>query len=465
MQSVLSKISPHIRTICQSIMLSVALCLAPVMVAASETQAKIEHNAQHLGVASCSSSTCHGSVKEFADSNVLQNEFRTWFEKDPHAQAYNTLLTAQSQEIAQKLGLESAHTADMCLGCHSDLVAAPQRGTEFRLEDGVGCESCHGGAEHYLKSHTFKNHADNLKAGLRKTEDPTIRGKLCVSCHVGEDANRRITHTIMGAGHPRLSIELNTFSSIQPAHYRVDSDYIDRKGPVNELHMWAAGQVVAASQLLHNLESSPRSGLFPELAHMDCLTCHQSMRKLTWSPDPVTQLRPGALRYQDAHLMMSYRISNVVAPDIAPDLLTAIKKFLRSATKLSDFETTHSPLLAHLQTLQRRLNERPINSAQGMALVNNLLEYGVESGHNSYASAEQLVMGLNSLLRVISTTNLNNANRQPLAKQINRLFDTVAAPEHYNARQFVAQLKRMQQLSSVSVNAIPGEQSTPLISP
>ena len=303
MPTILSKKTSHLRTICQLLGLCISIIVA-IATDASETK--------HLGVASCSSSTCHGSTVSFADSNVLRNEFRVWYEQDPHAQAYQTLLTPESQEISRKLGIEAAHKADICLDCHTDFVPVTQRGTEFDLADGVGCEACHGGAENYLSSHTLKNHKDNLNKGLRKTEDPIVRGEICVSCHIGDHPTRQITHTIMGAGHPRLSFELNTFSKIQPAHFNVDNDYTDRKGSVNELSLWASGQVVAAKQLLHNLKSSPRSGLFPEFAHMDCLGCHQSMKKITWTKDPITQLRPGALRYQDAHLMMSYHIARVL---------------------------------------------------------------------------------------------------------------------------------------------------------
>jgi len=33
----------------------------------------------------------------------------------------------------------------------------------------------------------------------------------------------------MGAGHSRLAFELDTFTILQPAHFRVDEDYIERK--------------------------------------------------------------------------------------------------------------------------------------------------------------------------------------------------------------------------------------------
>lgn len=414
---------------------------------AQQTAEGVDSEPAHLGVASCSASTCHGSTVPFADSNVLQNEFRTWYELDPHARAYQTLLTDESAKIASKLGIESAESADMCLTCHADNVAVEKRGADFRIKDGVGCEACHGGAESYLKSHTLQSHIDNLSAGLRKTEDPLVRGKLCVTCHVGGQQSRQITHQIMGAGHPRLSFELNTFSSIQPAHYAIDQDYIARKGDISAISVWAMGQVVAAEQLLHNVIAKPRAGLFPELSHMDCLACHQSMSNITWAPDAITQLPSGTLRYQDAHLLSSYRIASVMAPELAPDMLTSIRAFLRHGASQQDPSALVQPLLMQLSDLQSQLSKTAISSAQGYQLVSALVDYGVESGHHSYASAEQLVMGLNSLFNALSQTqsqsNFDEQTKQQLVPIVNTLFTTVADPEKYDAANFMRQLKRI----------------------
>ena len=104
-----------------------------------------QDNKEHLGVASCAASMCHGSVIPREGSDVLQNEYIIWSRADAHSQAFQTLLSAESKKIANKLGLENATTASVCLDCHSDNVTANQRGEKFQISDGVGCESCHGG--------------------------------------------------------------------------------------------------------------------------------------------------------------------------------------------------------------------------------------------------------------------------------------------------------------------------------
>ena len=81
----------------------------------------------HLGVASCAGSSCHGALEPWTNSTVLQNEYILWEEEDPHSGAYKTLLTDESQRIAQNLGLGRAEDADMCLDCHADNVPVERR--------------------------------------------------------------------------------------------------------------------------------------------------------------------------------------------------------------------------------------------------------------------------------------------------------------------------------------------------
>ena len=65
---------------------------SPVAFSADHALPK-DGDAVHLGVASCASSTCHGAVQPFRDSNVMQNEFSIWQNEDPHNGAYKILLS------------------------------------------------------------------------------------------------------------------------------------------------------------------------------------------------------------------------------------------------------------------------------------------------------------------------------------------------------------------------------------
>ncbi len=418
-------------------------CCLLLLTSVSSTFAQTSQLPKHLGVESCATSTCHGSTVAFADSNVLQNEFRTWNEQDPHARAYKTLLSDESLKIARNLGLASADTSELCLGCHTDNVPASQQGDGFKVSDGIGCEACHGGAENYIESHTNANHQENLTAGLNATERPSVRAELCVSCHVGNHSDRKITHTIMGAGHPRLSFELNTFTSIQPAHYQIDDDYIDRKGDHSELQVWAIGQLVASVQMLNNIEKFPRSGLFPELAHMDCLGCHQPMSKIDWAPNPLTKLAPGELRYNDAHLAMSYQLAKTVSTRLANELLANTQAFVNNGVSQRNTKQLVARLRDNINTVRASLESTPLSPAQGQQILDNLINSGLSASHQGYASAEQSAMAINSVVRVLHSTQGDTANRENLLRGIELMFGAVDDAHAYKADAFVAGLRKI----------------------
>ncbi|MCK5356482.1 MAG: hypothetical protein KAJ63_15305, partial [Methyloprofundus sp.] len=230
----------------------------------------------HLGVATCSGSTCHGASEPFTTSTVLQNEYITWQREDKHSNAFKVLYNDDSKRMARNLGLKSAHTAKICLDCHTDNVAKTNRGKRFQLSDGVGCEACHGGAGKYLGLHVsgIATHAENIASGLYPSENPIQRAKLCLSCHLGTQ-NKFATHRIMGAGHPRIGFELDTYTATAPAHYKIDKDYRERKVVWSHARTWAVGQAMAVQQYL-TLISSPKrleNGLFPELSLFECYAC------------------------------------------------------------------------------------------------------------------------------------------------------------------------------------------------
>jgi len=233
-----------------------ALGLAAAALAAQAADAPAlpyEAKAMHLGVVNCASSLCHGSISEWKGSNVLQNEYVTWSRVDKHAlRANQVLLNDRSRRIAANLGLKQpAHEAKICVDCHGHNPPAERRGERFKASDGISCEACHGPSENWIKSHVAPGatHEQNVRNGLYPTEDPVALARLCLSCHFG-NKDKFVTHRIMGAGHPRLSFELDTFTQTQPPHFVVDEDWRSRKGRWDGVRVWAIGQALAAQESL-----------------------------------------------------------------------------------------------------------------------------------------------------------------------------------------------------------------------
>src|SRR5690242_13261821 len=176
--------------------------VAGVMLAFLATSARAESPTPepiHLGVASCAGSNCHGASERPTGSSVAGNEYIIWSKRDKHRQAYTVLLEERAIRMARAIGLPDAANQKLCLDCHADNVPAEQRGRQFQLADGVGCEACHGGASNWLGRHiSGATHRDNLAAGLYPTEQPVARAEKCLGCHVG-DATRFVDHRLYGA--------------------------------------------------------------------------------------------------------------------------------------------------------------------------------------------------------------------------------------------------------------------------
>src|SRR5262245_54719792 len=234
--------------------------------------------AKFLGAASCSASACHGGS---GPRGARLSEYTTWIAHDPHARAYDSLLEEPSLAIAKRLGIPAAHQETLCLKCHALPEYQPGAMTpRFRVEDGVGCESCHGPAqrwvnEHYRQSWRAKPTAEKTALGMRDTKSLAARAQACVRCHVGSPG-MDVNHDLIAAGHPPLRFEFAAFHANQPRHW----DHAkDRSMPDFEARAWSVGQVVSAEAACHLL--AERAGNahrhWPEFGESDCAACHHKL--------------------------------------------------------------------------------------------------------------------------------------------------------------------------------------------
>ena len=141
-----------------SVMLAV-LCLGFV----STVGAADEH--KFIGAKKCK--MCH------------KDQFATWSSK-AHSKAFATLGSDESKKIAAEKGIEDAQKDPGCLSCHATAagVDAKLLGKGFSMEEGVGCEACHGAGNDYKSGKVMKDHAASVAAGLVE-----INEKTCTVCH------------------------------------------------------------------------------------------------------------------------------------------------------------------------------------------------------------------------------------------------------------------------------------------
>jgi hypothetical protein len=392
---------------------------------------------KHLGVATCSSSVCHGNVKSTSNYDVQLNEYVTWAHNDTHAKAYSVLLNERSRAMAAKLGLPAAQTAKICLDCHADNVPQAMRGREFNLTDGIGCETCHGGAEGWLESHTSKQmtYEDNLKRGMFPTANIGPRAMLCVSCHVG-NSDKFASHRIMGAGHPRLSFELDTFLALMPPHHQVDRDYATRKPTYSRTAAWAYGQVESARAQVQLVQQHfARDGAtFPELALFSCHSCHESsMHRLDWARGLTTIGNPpGSVPLNDGHVRMALIVARQSDPAAARELLS-LDQALQEASGESRERVREisGRLEAVLRQLQGTLEQRKWSASEQVNLLASVLDLGARREYRDYISAEQAVMAIELIM-----IDLGSADRH--RARLDALYRLVDNDETYRSDQFVA---------------------------
>ncbi len=125
---------------------------------------------KYVGVSKCK--TCH-KIKKYG------NQYGIW-EKGPHANAFKVLASEQSLKIAKEMGIEDPQKSEKCLTCHVTAfgVADSMKAKTFTMEEGIGCESCHGAGADYLMMSTMKNVEKAIASGLIFPTEET-----CLTCH------------------------------------------------------------------------------------------------------------------------------------------------------------------------------------------------------------------------------------------------------------------------------------------
>jgi hypothetical protein len=397
---------------------------------------------RHEGVASCASSLCHGAIRPPANSPLAMNEYILWSHQDRHAKSYQALLSERGRAIASRLGLPAAESARVCLDCHADNVPAAQRGARFLLTDGVGCEACHGGAEHWIASHVAAKatYPEDVSHGMYPCANLGERALLCASCHVG-NSDKWATHTMMAAGHPRLGFELDTYLALEPPHYTVDASYRRRKPAFNHAQTWAAGQLAFSVTELDVLQGAGlrTAGVFPELAFFSCTACHNSdLERPEGRRRSMTSLTvPGTVPLNDAYWRMSYLIARVLDPEVGARVLTLTQALQHAILESRDkLASTARDLSVALRAVQRRSLSSGWDSAQTTRVLQSVLQMGSQGEFRDYLGAEQAVMATELLL-------IDSGRAAQLRPQLDTLYRLLKSVDGYRSAEFIDALKSL----------------------
>ncbi len=125
---------------------------------------------EYTGVQACAE--CHKGP-------MMGYQFSNW-RQSGHAKAYARLATPKAYEIAGAEGITgNPQESTECLRCHttSGGTGAAARETYF-LDEGVGCEACHGPGSEYQFEAVMMDRQAALAAGLKEANRDT-----CLTCH------------------------------------------------------------------------------------------------------------------------------------------------------------------------------------------------------------------------------------------------------------------------------------------
>jgi hypothetical protein len=281
------------------------------------------------------------------------------------------------------------------------------------------------------------------------TDTIESRARMCMSCHLGSAASDQyVTHRIMGAGHPRLSFELELFTSLQ-MHHVEDADYATRKPLQSRARVWAIGQAVAARTTVDLFLRSERgrTGIFPELTFYDCHACHRPITdkpdyRSRWRPNPARGIGPGAATFNDANLLVLAGAARAFAPSLADDLAARAKAFHESMQGPADARTRAGEALsATLSQLVRAFNAAAINADRADVALRAVVDGAQAERYTSYAAAEQAVMAIDSLTRSGADMGGARAARaQRLRGPIDAAYRAVSDPNAYDVEAFKSAL-------------------------
>lgn len=405
---------------------------------------------EHVSLSSCANGICHGAAEpstgDAGAPKILGNEYLSRV-LDPHFRATTVLQSALSAEIVAAVAPgKKATQLSLCLDCHMSDANAVRRGILDR-EDGISCQSCHGPAGGWWKSH-FQDgwdHQQSVAAGLVDLRNVRTRAKTCFGCHLGS-GSRQVDHRLIAAGHPVLTFELDNYTEQKEVrHWLPDSVRTSRDGrrPSHGIPAWATGQLEAfrASLDLMVARAQRAEGPFPDYAELACSSCHHEIGDASWRKTPGWRYRGGLPPFSSARWLVLRELLRVVFPaelaGIEPKVEALAEEVGRAGDRgrivelAKELEAELGKLSGKTATL--RLGEKKLREIL-KAMAARSQEIAADP-----AAARQAALTAHSL-----TTELlihdRRAVRSGLLPKVDQLFNLLEAPGKLDRERFAATL-------------------------
>lgn len=412
----------------------------------------------YMGAVSCAGSSCHGSPQPIQNSNVLQNEYDTWFHaKAPtHVKAFDVLLLPRSQRIARNMHLSApAEKSKICLDCHALNVPKNKLAGNVEITDGVSCESCHGPAGGWRAQHFQSgwSHAESVKNGMIDLRDLHKRDQLCLSCHMG-DATRQVDHELIAAGHPILTFELDNFteSQLMPRHWkRVSEKPVATAGDRVETHgirAWAVGQAVTFREGVEHVARHARSDRWPEFADMSCANCHHALNGGEWRQERGYKLRAGLPQWSPQRYAVLRNLVQNVAPGESASLDRDVATLAGAVAKMNSTKDVISAANSIDRTMSRvipKVDATDWSESRIRSLMSTIAKDGDYYRYADRQAAEQATYALVSLSSYLVKANprLVRSDMMRTVDQLYKQLESGKYPDEFDTARFTATMQRL----------------------
>lgn len=446
---------------------------------------KSSNSIKYMGAGSCNASGCHGLLdprkRKFA---ILQNEYWLWDWNSAdgknkldfgHSRAFENLKTPESQRMAKNLGLKSAETEPRCLACHAVPIEESRRGPNYELAEGVTCEGCHGAAELWLGPHTRKDWDKKKGAeyGMLDTKNLVKRAELCLRCHQGAE-KYAVDHELIGAGHPRLGFELDSYSELMPVHWIVPKEEREWNGA----RIWAVGQAEALHQQLELLASSRKSqgGMWSDFTFFDCYACHHDVadrvrgiseaeKKLQrWRVRDYAGRKPGRLVWNAANYTVFRHAVREILPDkaaVLDDFYSKLHEALTGKPAAAEFEQALTQLLQLSDQLGPTLENHKFTQKEVWSIMRRIAGDATAIANAGFQSAEQAVLAIGSLQESYTRTMGTIPNAKAFSAAIDQLNNDIVFGYKFNLVQFNQHLSGARRLLEPETSPVNGTGASP----
>ena len=404
------------------------------------------------------------------------DEYQVWHESDRHEYAFHwpinvspqrrdakdqrhengarfLLLAGQrAQEIVDRLQIKDLQKS-ACVNCHTLPVPKDIPADRFVPgTDGVTCVACHGAVQDWAPRHQAVNDPQWRKLTRKEKErdygmvdlwNPVTHASKCLSCHIGNAAERKvITHEMYAAGHPALpGIEVAAFGDLEPRHWRYLREKprsiqqflgFDRRR-MEQTELVVASAIVALRESMKLYVAGFQMGGpseraasgWPDFARYDCYACHHELQAFGPSSraDPTGESgaigRPTIPNWSQVLVGLGVE---AVDPKVAAGRLAHIKSLLRRfrealrAQPFGDRELASkvaleivdwsNPVLTELEAMTEAHEgaaDRVIDRKVAIGLLHRLCQIGRESALD-YDAARQVAWAFRTIYREVVPT-------------------------------------------------------------